>query len=166
MVLKSILSYVQMTELSSLVRELKLILYGDDDSEPSEEACAQLTQEFFKEDTFRLLVIFLPKLNLETRKDATQVVASLQRQPLPSRFEASRYLEANLDLVDILISGYEDPQLALHYGRMLKECLRHQIVAGYILEPSQQRKFFDYIQHPSFDIAADAADTFKVRNFL
>ncbi|KVI10433.1 Armadillo-like helical, partial [Cynara cardunculus var. scolymus] len=107
----------QMTELSSLVRELKLILYGDDDSEPSEEACAQLTQEFFKEDTFRLLVIFLPK--------------------------------------------YEDPQLALHYGRMLKECLRHQIVAGYILEPSQQRKFFDYIQHPSFDIAADAADTFK-----
>ncbi|KAJ9562810.1 hypothetical protein OSB04_007970 [Centaurea solstitialis] len=151
----------QMTELTLLIRELKLILYGDDASEPSEEACAELTREFFKEDTLRLLVIFLPKLNLETRKDATQVVASLQRQPLPLRFQASRYMEANLDLVDILISGYEDPQLALHYGRMLKECLRHQIVAAYVLEPSQLKKFFDYVQHPSFDIAADATDTFK-----
>ncbi|KAI7755375.1 hypothetical protein M8C21_003679 [Ambrosia artemisiifolia] len=151
----------QMGELNSLIRELKLILYGDDDSEPSAEACAQLTVEFFKEDTLRLLIIFLPKLNLEARKDATQVVASLQRQPLPSRFEVSRYLEANLDLLDILISGYEDPQLALHYGRMLKECLRHQIVASYLLEPIQLEKLFGYIQHPSFDIAADAADAFK-----
>lgn len=54
-----------MTELNSLIRELKLILYGDDDSEPSTEACAQLTLEFFREDTLRLLIIFLPKLNLE-----------------------------------------------------------------------------------------------------
>nr|KAJ0196972.1 hypothetical protein LSAT_V11C700388000 [Lactuca sativa] len=92
-------------ELNSLVKELKLILYGDDDSEPCEQACAQLTEEFFREDTMRLLIIFLPKLNLEARKDATQVVASLQRQPLPSRFQASKYLESNLDLVDILISG-------------------------------------------------------------
>nr|GEZ10729.1 putative MO25-like protein At5g47540 [Tanacetum cinerariifolium] len=151
----------QMTELNSLIKELKLILYGDDDSEPCEEACTQLTEEFFKEDTLRLLIIFLPKLNLEARKDATQVVTSLQRQSLPSRFRASRYLEANLDLVDILISGYDDPQLALHYGRILKECLRHQIVACYLLEPSQLKELFVYIQHPSFDIAADAADVFK-----
>ncbi|KAI3510241.1 hypothetical protein L1887_25773 [Cichorium endivia] len=148
-------------ELNSLVKELKLILYGDDVSEPCEEACAQLTKEFFREDTLRLLIIFLPKLNLEARKDATQVIASLQRQPLPSRFHVSRYLEANLDLVDILISGYEDPRLALHYGRMLKECLRHQVVACYVLEPSQLKKLFCYIQLPSFDIAADAADAFK-----
>ncbi|XP_071695855.1 putative MO25-like protein At5g47540 [Rutidosis leptorrhynchoides] len=151
----------QAPELNSVIKELKLILYGDDNCEPSEEACMQLTEEFFKDDTLRLLIIFLPKLNLEARKDATQVVTSLQRQPLLSRFQASRYLETNLDLVDILISGYEDPQLALHYGRMLKECLRHQIVASYLLEPSQLKKLFGYIQHPSFDIAADAADVFK-----
>lgn len=58
--------YVQTKdELNSLVKELKLILYGDDDSEPCEQACAQLTEEFFREDTMRLLIIFLPKLNLE-----------------------------------------------------------------------------------------------------
>jgi len=29
------------------------------------EACVQLTQEFFRENTLRLLIIHLPKLNLE-----------------------------------------------------------------------------------------------------
>jgi len=54
-----------MAELSKLIRELKCILYGNSEAEPVAEACMQLTQEFFRENTFRLLVICLPKLNLE-----------------------------------------------------------------------------------------------------
>lgn len=60
-----VLHYLQMLELSKLIRELKSILYGNSESEPVSEACAQLTQEFFKENTLRLLIICLPKLNLE-----------------------------------------------------------------------------------------------------
>lgn len=54
-----------MLELSKNVRELKSILYGNSESEPVAEACAQLTQEFFRENTLRLLINCLPKLNLE-----------------------------------------------------------------------------------------------------
>lgn len=54
-----------MSELFKNIRELKQILYGNSDSEPVAEACAQLTQEFFKEDTLRLFIKCLPKLNLE-----------------------------------------------------------------------------------------------------
>lgn len=54
-----------MAELDVLIRELKLILYGNGESEPVAEACAQLTQQFFKENTLRLLIVCLPKLNLE-----------------------------------------------------------------------------------------------------
>lgn len=54
-----------MPELYKNIRELKTILYGDSESEPVPEACAQLTQEFFKDNTFRLIVECLPKLNLE-----------------------------------------------------------------------------------------------------
>ncbi|KAL6520490.1 hypothetical protein OROHE_017078 [Orobanche hederae] len=131
----------KMLELGKLLRDLKQVLYGDSESEPVAEACAQLTQEFLREDTLRLLIICLPKLNLETRKDATQVVANLQRQQVQS--------------------SYENIELALHYGAMLRECIRHQSVAKYVLESEHMKKFFIYIQLPNFDIASDAAATFK-----
>ncbi|OMO76933.1 Sodium/sulfate symporter [Corchorus capsularis] len=151
----------KMAELCKNIRELKSILYGNSESEPVSEACAQLTQEFFRENTLKLLITCLPKLNLEARKDATQVVANLQRQQVQSRLIASDYLEANIDLMDILIAGYENTDMALHYGAMLRECIRHQTVARYVLESQHMKKFFDYIQLPNFDIAADAAATFK-----
>ncbi|GAB4846053.1 hypothetical protein Ancab_025052 [Ancistrocladus abbreviatus] len=150
----------KMEELSKLIREMKSILYGSSEAEPVPEACAQLTQEFFRGNTLRLLIICLPKLDLEARKDATQVVANLQRQQVHSRLIAADFLEANVDLMDILVSGYEDPSIALHYGSMLRECIRHQSIAKYVLE-SHLRKFFDYIQLPNFDVSSDAAATFK-----
>lgn len=54
-----------MIELCKLIREMKCVLYGNGESEPLPEACAQLTEEFFKENTMRLLVLCLPKLKLE-----------------------------------------------------------------------------------------------------
>ncbi|KAL0310770.1 UNVERIFIED_CONTAM: putative MO25-like protein [Sesamum angustifolium] len=150
----------KMTQVSKLIRELKQVLYGDSQSEPVSEACAQLTQEFFRENTLRLLILCLPKLNLETAKMPHRF-ANLQRQQVQSRLIACDYLEKNIDLMDILIAGYEDIDLALHYGAMLRECIRHQSVARYVLESEHMRKFFDYIRLPNFDIASDAAATFK-----
>lgn len=43
---------------------------------------------------------------MQARKDATQIVANLQRQQVHSRLIASDYLERNKDLMDILITGY------------------------------------------------------------
>lgn len=54
-----------MIELFKNLREMKTILYGNSEAEPVPEACSQLTQEFFNDNTFRLLVECLPKLNLE-----------------------------------------------------------------------------------------------------
>ncbi|KAL2932253.1 hypothetical protein RDABS01_037679 [Bienertia sinuspersici] len=151
----------KMADLSKHIRDLKCILYGNSEAEPVAEACTQLTQEFFKENTLRLLINCLPKLNLEARKDATQIVANLQRQQVQSRLIASDYLENNKDLMDVLMTGYENTDLALHYGSMLRECIRHQVVAKYVLESDHLKKFFEFIQLPNFDIAADAAATFK-----
>ncbi|XP_021759075.1 putative MO25-like protein At5g47540 [Chenopodium quinoa] len=147
-------------ELGELIADVKSILYGTSEAEPVPESCAQVTQEFFREDTLRLLIFCLRKLDLEARKDSTQVVANLQRQQVHSRLIACDYLEANIDLIDVLVSGYEDHLLALHYGNMLRECIRHQSIAKYVLE-SHLCKFFDYIQLPDFDISSDAAATFK-----
>lgn len=53
---------VQMSELSKLLLEMRTVLFGSDQSEPNADACEQLTREFFKEDTLRLLIASLPKL--------------------------------------------------------------------------------------------------------
>ncbi|XP_057765551.1 putative MO25-like protein At5g47540 [Salvia miltiorrhiza] len=151
----------KLAQLDADIRELKSILYGIEESEPVAEACAQVTQEFFTDDTMRLLILCLPKINFETRKDATRIIANLQRQPVQSRLIASDYLEENLDLLDVMITGYEDHSVALHYGGMLRDCIRHQVVASYVLQSAHMKKFFDYIQLPNFDVASDAAATFK-----
>ncbi|KAL6968987.1 hypothetical protein U1Q18_046233 [Sarracenia purpurea var. burkii] len=180
---------MQMCELHKLILEMRTTLYGDDRSEPITETCAQLTLEFFKADMLRLLINCLPKLDLgalelvlsfvldiyllhignhdtpdnpQARQDAAHVVANLQRQRVNSRLIASDYIEQNVDLVDILVPGYEDSDIALSYGAILRDCIRHQVVARYILESEHVKNFFDYIQSPNFDIASDAASTFKV----
>lgn len=56
---------VQMKELGKYFADIKFTLYGTSEAEPVPEACAQVTQEFFQENTFRLLIICLSKLDLE-----------------------------------------------------------------------------------------------------
>ncbi|CAL4907320.1 unnamed protein product [Urochloa decumbens] len=145
------------------IREMKCILYGNGDAEPVTEACTNLTKEFFKENTntLRLLIVCLPYLDLETQKDVTQVIANLQRQKVDSRIIASDYLEANKDLLDILMSGYDNMEIAIHYSTILRDCIRHQVAARYVLDSEHMKKFFDYIQLPDFNIASDAFRTFK-----
>jgi len=140
----------KMVELAKNIREMKTVLYGNSEAEPVPEACAQLTQEFFKDGTLRSLIMCLPKLNLEARKDVTQVVANLQRQQVHSRLIASDYLEANKDLLDILIAGYENTDIALHYGSMLRDCIRHQSIARYVLESDNMKKIFWLHTAPQF----------------
>jgi calcium binding protein 39 len=151
----------KMSELARNIRKIKVVLYGNSEAEPVPEACAQLTQEMLASNTMRLLIESLPKLDLEARKDTTQVVANLQRQQVQSRLIASDYLDNNRDLLDLLVSGYETPEMALHYGTMLRECIRHQSAARYILESPNLSKFFKYIELPNFEVACDAAANFR-----
>ncbi|KAF9597359.1 hypothetical protein IFM89_017262 [Coptis chinensis] len=125
-----------------------------------EESCSRNRRQIFIQvspSCFRFIASFL----FPARKGATQVVANLQRQQVHSRLIASEYLESNKDLMDVLILGYENQELALHYSAMLRECIRHQSIAKYVLESDHMKKFFEYIQLPNFDISSDAWTTFK-----
>ncbi|XP_047083698.1 putative MO25-like protein At5g47540 [Lolium rigidum] len=151
----------KMEDLSRAIRETKFTLYGNGDAEPIAEACSQLTKEFFKENILRLIIVNLPHMDLETQKDVTQVIANLQRQKVDSRIIASDYLEVNQDLLDTLVCGYDNTDIAIHYSSMLRDCIRHQVAARYVLSSQHMKKFFDYIQFPDFNLASDAFKTFK-----
>uniref|UniRef100_A0A0E0CVW0 MO25-like protein n=1 Tax=Oryza meridionalis TaxID=40149 RepID=A0A0E0CVW0_9ORYZ len=153
----------KMADLAKSIGEMKSILYGNGEADPVDEACSQLTKEFFKENTnsLHLLVVCLPYMDLETQKDVTQVTANLLRQKVDYRMVASDYLEENQDLLDVLMSGYDNMDIAIHYSAILRDCIRHQVAARYVLESQHMKKFFDYIQYPDFNIASDAFKTFK-----
>ncbi|KAL5219319.1 hypothetical protein ABZP36_020003 [Zizania latifolia] len=153
----------KMADLTKSIREIKSILYGNGEAEPVDEACSQLTKEFFKENTnsLHLLIVCLPYMDLETQKDVTQVTANLLRQKVDYRMVASDYLEENQDLLDVLMSGYDNMDIAIHYSSILRDCIRHQVAARYVLESQHMKKFFHYIQYPDFNIASDAFKTFK-----
>ncbi|KAI3789434.1 hypothetical protein L2E82_02229 [Cichorium intybus] len=151
----------KVSELRKVIHEMRTVLYGSERSEPLEEPCSKLTLEFFREDTLRMLLASLPNLDPGTRQDVTHVLANLQRQRPNGRYIASEYLERNSDVLDMLLPGTDDSELAISYGAILRECIRHQVAAKYILESDHIKKFFRYIQDPSFDIASDAAATFR-----
>ncbi|KAF7050476.1 hypothetical protein CFC21_058843 [Triticum aestivum] len=151
----------KITDLSISVRAMKSILYGDGDGDPVAEACTQLTREFFKDNTLRLVIVCVPHMDLETQKEVTLVFANLARQKVDSRIPASDYLEVNQDLLDILMAGFSNRDIAIHYSTILRDCVRHQVAARYVLYSGHMKKFFDYIQFPDFSPSTEAFKTFK-----
>ncbi|KAI4992732.1 hypothetical protein ZWY2020_007045 [Hordeum vulgare] len=148
-------------DISKGIREMKFILYGNGEGDPVAEACTQLTTEFFKDNTLRLVILCVPFMDLETQKDVGFVFQNLARQRVDSRMLASDYLEVNLDLLDILMAGFDNTDIMIHYSSILRDCARHQVAARYVLYSQHMKKFFDYIQFPDFSIASDAFKTFK-----
>ncbi|CAI0383813.1 unnamed protein product [Linum tenue] len=155
------LSSLSMAELGKTLVEIRTILFGEGQSEPNAEACSQLTQEFFREDTIRILIVCIPKLDLGSRQIAARVITNLQKQKVQGRLVAPQYMESNLDLLDILLPGYADDEIALPYGLIARELICHQVVAKYVLESEHMRNFFEYIQIETFEISSDAQATFK-----
>ncbi|CAI0383590.1 unnamed protein product [Linum tenue] len=152
----------KMAELGKTLVEIRTILFGEGQSEPNAEACSQLTQEFFREDTIRILIVCIPKLDLGSRQIAARVITNLQKQKVQGRLVAPQYMESNLDLLDILLPGYADDEIALPYGLIARELICHQVVAKYVLESEHMRNFFEYIQIETFEISSDAQATFKL----
>jgi len=59
--------------------------------------------------------------------------------------------------------SYENAEVALNCGMMLRECFRHEELAKLVLMSDSFYKFFDYVELSTFDIASDAFSTFKVQ---
>ena len=61
-----------------------------------------------------------------------------------------------------LFFRYEQPDVALHCGTMLRECARHEALTRIVLNSDIFYNFFKYVEVSTFDIASDAFSTFKV----
>lgn len=57
---------------------------------------------------------------------------------------------------------YENPEIALNCGMMLRECVRHEPLCKIVLYSEEFYSFFGFVEVSTFDIASDAFSTFKV----
>lgn len=150
-------------DISKYLQSMKVILYGDGESEPNRELVAQLAQETYNTDLLLWLTNNMAKLEFEAKKDAAQIFNNLLRRQIGTRYPTVEYICKREAILFTLVNGYESESndIALNSGLILRECIKHEALAKIILYSDQFYKFFVYVDMTTFDVASDAFATFK-----
>uniref|UniRef100_A0A7N0V5E1 Calcium-binding protein 39-like n=1 Tax=Kalanchoe fedtschenkoi TaxID=63787 RepID=A0A7N0V5E1_KALFE len=140
---------------------MKAMLSGDGEVEPNPDQVSQLTLEICKEDVLALLVHKMPVLGWEARKDLVHCWSILLRQTVGAVCCCVQYLESHCELLDFLVVCYDNKDIALNCGTMLRDCIKFPMLAKYVIDSPSFLLFFKYVELPNFDVASDAFSTFK-----
>ncbi|KAJ3272100.1 hypothetical protein HDV01_005965 [Terramyces sp. JEL0728] len=140
---------------------MKNVLYGDGENDPVPELVTQLSTEIINTDLLVILVHSIQLLEFEAKKDVAQIFNNLLRRQLGTRFPTADYIGGKPEVLMTLIGGYEKQDISLNCGMILRESLRHELLAKIILESPQFWNFFNYVELSTFDVASDAFATFK-----
>ncbi|KAH6808819.1 Mo25 family protein [Perilla frutescens var. frutescens] len=150
-----------MEEVEKNIMAMRTMLSGDGEVEPNAEQITQLTLEICNEDAISLLFHKLPILGWETRKNVVHCWSILLKQQVDSVFCCVQYMEKHLELLDFLVVCYDNKEIALTCGNMLRECIKFPTLSKYILESPSFELFFKFVELPTFDVASDSFSTFK-----
>ena len=105
--------------------------------EPVPELVAQLAQETYNSDLLLLLVLSISKFEFEARKDVVQIFNNLLRRQIGSRSPTVDYLAAKPEIIFAALAGYENEEVALNTGMILKEILRHEPLCKILLHSDE-----------------------------
>jgi calcium binding protein 39 len=149
-------------DITKYINGIKTILYGTSDQEPQTELIAHFAQEIYNAQLIKIMIDNLIRVDFESKKDIASIFNNLLRRPLGSRMPTVDHIATRPDILFKLINGYEQPEVALNCGMMLRECCRYEELTKLILNAEQFYRFFNYVELSTFDIASDAFLTFKV----
>uniref|UniRef100_A0A6N2KNU6 Uncharacterized protein n=1 Tax=Salix viminalis TaxID=40686 RepID=A0A6N2KNU6_SALVM len=96
------------------------MLCGDGEVEPTMDQVLQLPLEVFKEDVLALMILKLPYLGWEARKDLIHCWSILLKQKVDSRYCYVEYVENHFEFLDFLVVCYDNKEIALNCGLMLE----------------------------------------------
>ena len=83
------------------------------------------------------LLLNIHRLDFEPRKDVVQIFNSLLRRQIGSRFPTVEYLNGKPEILFTVFKGYDNEDIALNTGMILKEMLRHESLAKMLLHSDQ-----------------------------
>eukprot|EP01006_Ploeotia_vitrea_P031161 TRINITY_DN63451_c1_g8_i1.p1 TRINITY_DN63451_c1_g8~~TRINITY_DN63451_c1_g8_i1.p1 ORF type:complete len:335 (-),score=169.89 TRINITY_DN63451_c1_g8_i1:57-1061(-) len=146
-------------KMSSNLQGIKVFLYGSAEAEAKKETQQKMADELFGSDVLAQVVKHLDRLQFEARKDVALVYTYVLRH---CSEQSLKYFADNEDVLLCLVKGYEDKDLALCCGAILRECVRHEAICRTVLySKALFHPFFEYVQLTTFDVASDAFATFK-----
>jgi len=148
-------------DVTKQLQGCKTILCGSADQEPQAELVAQLAQEFYNQHLFELLVKNLGKLDFEAKKDVVQIFSNLLRRQIGGRAPTVEFLQAQSNILFELLKGYEETEVALNSGMILRECVKFEALGKIVINSERFYDLFNYVELSTFDIASDAFTTFK-----
>ncbi|KAG9340976.1 hypothetical protein JZ751_020170 [Albula glossodonta] len=96
------------------------------------------------------------------KKDVVQLFSNIVRRQIGTRTPTVEYISSHTQILFMLLKGYENAEVALNCGMMLRECLRHEPLARTVLFSEEFFCFFRYVELSTFDIASDAFASFKL----
>lgn len=171
---------------------MKVTLQGTPELEATPDAVYQLVNQILAESLLPLLVDNIHRLPFEARKDTQTIISNVFRfrnpgSGAPEPDALKEVLRRQPEIIISLCRGYERRESASPCGGILKEALKWDAVAAVILydEPSPDGRaidiyssdiditrpssgngvfwsFFDWIDKSSFEVSADAFDTFRL----
>ena len=147
-------------KISLNLSNAKFMLYGDAENEPKDTDIARLCDELFASNLLIDLLAHMKEFEFEARKDVARVYDFVLRQ---RKQQSVEYVKAHPDILKVLVEGYNDSEIALNCGQILREVIRHEELNELLLtSPPLFDRFFEYVQLSTFDIASDAFATFKL----
>lgn len=153
-------------EVSRAIYSLKVMLFGDasNDIEARLQDVSDMVRLACEGDLLLLIVSNLTLMEFETRKDAVQIFDNLLRRDIDEHSGmcvARKVAENGGEVLKNLMEGYNNGDIALNCGSMLRECIRHENLAKLLLESALFWRFFELVEVSDFDVASDAFATFK-----
>lgn len=166
------------------------------ETEASPENVFQLVTGIIEEDLLFFLAVNLWRLPFEARKDTQVVLSAVFRfrpataSPKSDPVALSWVVNNRPQVLIELCKAYDHKESATPAGSVLREILKHEAAAAIILYDDGERpgssakglmgidqdrpqsgngvfwRFFDWIDKSSFEVAADAFTTFRVRRLI
>ena len=147
-------------ECARYLKNMKVILHGDDEVEPQPDKITQLAQEIYSTDCLYYLVVNLRKLDFDSRKDVVILFLTLLRRTMANKSPTVDYLvHSKPEIITMLIKGPENLEIGLICGQILRDCIKFEVINRFVLYSPSFYNFFKYVQIPTFEIATDAMMT-------
>lgn len=147
------------TDISRTLDQIKLILDGGQESDPSPDMIGAIAQEVYTSNILILLVAYLHVLDFDGRKGVLTMFTTLLRRRIGNRNPTVDYLASKPDILYRLIAQNANIDIALDVGTIMRDCIKHESLAAIVIQSTDVWKYFDYINSSTFEVATDAMST-------